>query len=186
MIHLCVSWVVSLLFVKPGHLFFCRSLPYHCGRTTPSRTKKKQQQQLFVIVSEEYLTKHEQGADGNSSRASLSIRETSVKCCWPLKTTRHRQTCHWCLKLSLWLLLVLVITVSCVVVTFTLDLGDFSVFKHCDVENNSGETTLNATTLPVNGSETPVCYDFAIILVGKLFVKLYSLTIFFVRLQCCT
>ena len=123
------------------------------------------------------MAKHEQGAHENN-QASLSIRETSVKCCWPLKTTRNRQTCHWCLKLSLWLLLVLIITVPCVVVTFTVDLGDFSVFKHCNVENNSGETTLNATTLPENGSEKRMCYDFVIILIGKLFVKLYLLTIF--------
>ena len=131
------------------------------------------------IVSEEYLAKHEQGAHGNN-QASLSIRETRVKCCWPpLTRTRCRQTCHWYCKLSLWLLLVLVITVPCVVVTFTVDLGsDFSVFKHCDVENTSGETTVNTTTIAVNGSETPVCYDFAVIVVGKLFVKLYSLIIF--------
>ena len=123
--------------------------------------------------AKEHLKGHEKGVEEYKS-ALLSIREPSVKCCWcPLKGTGHRLTCNWCLKLSLWSLLVLAITVTSVVVTFFVEL-DFSKFKYCDVKNKTGTAVesseiLNVTTPPENGSQAkPVCYDYAPIFCGKL------------------
>ena len=122
--------------------------------------------------AKEHLKSHEKGVEENK-RSSLSIREPSVKCCWcPLKrTASHRPTCNWCLKLSLWSLLVLAITVTSVVVTIYAEL-DFSKFKYCDVRNKNGTVEsseiLNVTTLPENGSQKPVCHDYAPIFCGKL------------------